>query len=163
MMYTDRKHPRLKHYDYSLPGYYYVTVHNEKAAPALSFILQNGEACNAVVTLTPRGKIAEQQLLALETRYPYARIDKYVIMPTHIHFILQLLPGQLPRPSLIQILQAYKSLTTRACNQAFRTPGLRQFQTSFYEHVLRNEKAYLECWKYIDENPAKWILSPEDL
>ena len=37
------------------------------------------------------------------------------------------------------------------------------FQTSFYEEVLRNEKAYQECWRYIDENPLKWLLAPEDL
>ena len=37
------------------------------------------------------------------------------------------------------------------------------FQTSFYESVLRNEQAYRECWQYIEENPAKWLLNSEDI
>ena len=160
MEYRDRKHPRLKNYDYSLPGYYYVTIHNEKGAPALSWLRQGNEP---ELSLTPHGKIAQQQLFALETRYPYVKIDKYVVMPTHIHAIICLLPGPCPRASFIQIVQAYKSLTTRACNQAFHTAGQKQFQTSFYETVLRNERAYQECWEYIEQNPAKWLLDPEDM
>ncbi len=163
MEFKDRKHPRLKDYDYSLPGYYYVTIHNEKDAPVLSAVQQQNKLCQAMTVLTPCGKIAEQQLLALEKRYPYVKIDKYVVMPSHIHVILQLLPGQCPRPGLIQIIQAYKSLTTRACNRQLQTVGRKQFQSSFYETVLRNERAYQECWRYIEENPIKWSLKPEDL
>ncbi len=163
MWFEDRKHPRLKTYDYSLPGYYYVTIHNEKGASALSFVRQENPQRPPVVVLTPYGKIAEQQLFRLEERYPYVKIDKYIIMPTHIHGIVRLVPGQLPRPGLIEIIQAYKSLTTRACNQRFQTPGRKQFQTSFYDSVLRNEQAYQECWRYIDENPAKWLLDSKDL
>lgn len=163
MEFRDRKHPRLKAYDYSLSGYYYVTIHNENGAPALSKVQAESGGERAHVVLTPNGEIARQQLFALEKRYPYVRIDKYAIMPTHIHVILQLLAGQQSRPSLIQIMQAYKSLTTRVFNQQFQTPGRKQFQTSFYESVLRNEQAYQECWRYIDENPIKWLLEPEDL
>ena len=163
MAFKDRKHPRLRTYDYSLPGYYYVTIHNEKDAPALSWVRQENVFSQAETVLTPCGKIVEQQLLALEKRYLYVKIDKYVVMPTHIHAIIQLLPGQLPRPGLIQIVQAYKSLTTRTCNQRFQSAGRKQFQASFYERVLRNERAYQECWRYIEENPAKWLLEPKDL
>ena len=163
MFFEDRKHPRLKNYDYSLPGYYYVTIHNEKGAPNLSSVRQDTPAQPAQIRLTAWGKVAQQQLWDLENRYPYIKIDKYVIMPTHIHAIVVLLPGPCPRPTLIQIIQAYKSLTTRACNQYFQTPGKRQFQTSFYESVLRNETAYQACWEYIDGNPAKWLQEPEDI
>ena len=163
MKFADRKHPRLKNYDYSLPGYSYVTIHNERGAPALSSVRQEPMLNQPITDLTPYGIIAKQQLLLLEERYPYVRIDKYIVMPTHIHGIIQLLPGQCPRSGLIQIVQAYKSLVTRVCNQRFQTPGRKQFQTSFYEKVLRNEQAYQECWRYIDENPTKWLLKPEDL
>ena len=110
--------------------------------------------------------IAERQLLALQDRYAHVRIDKYVIMPTHIHAIIRLV-GEVSegkkRPAIPDIICAYKSLTTKICNEQFDTPGMKLFQTSFYDSVLQNERAYLECWQYIDENPLKWILDPEDL
>ncbi len=96
--------------------------------------------------------------MELESRYPYVRIEKYVIMPTYIHAIIQLRMGDVPRPGLTDIVCAYKSITTRICNQASKTPGRKVFQTSFYETVLRNEQAYQKCWQYIDNNPIKWIL-----
>jgi REP element-mobilizing transposase RayT len=163
MNFRDRKHPRLKHYDYNLPGYYYVTIHNEKGAPSLSDIWQVPTLNEVQVVLTSIGKLAEQELLALEKRYPHVRIDKYVIMPTHIHVIVQLLAGEFPRSGLTDIICAYKSLTTRACNQMLGVSNKKLFQTSFYESVLRNEQAYQKCWKYIAENPEKWMLDPEDL
>ena len=96
----------------------------------------------------------------LEKRYPYVRIDKYVIMPNHIHVIVELkeMPMAEKRADLMAILCAYKSLTTRQLNQMFQTPGKKWLQTSFYETVLRNESAYRECWRYIDENPMKMLL-----
>ena len=163
MEFRDRKHPRLKHYDYSLPGYYYVTIHVEKSAPLLSGIRQVSMQNEIQVVLTPIGKLAEQELFALENRYPHVRIDKYVIMPTHIRAIVQLLAGESTRPGLTDIICAYKSLTTRACNQMLGVVNKKLFQASFYECVLRNEQAYQQCWKYIDDNPSKWLLDPEDL
>ena len=163
MEFKYRKHPRLKNYDYSLPGYYYVTIHREKDAPALSSVRQETAPWEAVTILTTCGEIARQQLFALEKRFEYVKIDKYVVMPTHIHVIFALSEGALPRPTLMDIVRAYKSLTTRLCNQALGTEGRKLFQGSFYESVLRNEQAYRECWNYIDGNPEKWLTDPEDL
>ena len=154
-----RKHPRLKEYDYSQPGYYYVTIHTANSDTVLSTV---GRGLAPAVTPSFCGNIAEQELLALEKRYDYLVIDKYVIMPTHIHAILVLKAGASPRPTLTDIIGAYKSITTRRCNQELDTPGQKRFQTSFYESVLRNTSAYQECWRYIDENPLKWSLCPED-
>ena len=96
-----RKHPRLKTYDYSLPGYYYVTIHNEKTAPLLSCVGRRLSPADAVLTLTAVGKIAQEQLILLENRYPHITIDKYVIMPTHIHAIIvfEEPAGASPRPT----------------------------------------------------------------
>ena len=157
----ERKHPRLKHYDYSQPGCYYVTICAADESVCLSRVGRGLAPAIAQVTPTEAGRIAREQLLALEQRFPYVRIDKYVIMPNHIHAIVELkgvlMPGT-SRPDLMAILCAYKSITTRLLNQAFESQGKKWFQTSFYETVLRNEKAYQECWKYIDENPMKMIL-----
>lgn len=154
--YQSRKYPRLKKYDYSLPGYYYVTIHNEHNAPLLSKVESVAAHCQTFVKLTRIGAIAMEQLMLLEQRYPYVRIDKYVIMPTHIHIIIRLHDGAMPRPGLTDIVGAYKSLTTRAINTARNTPGQKQFQRSFYETVIRSEAAYQSCWRYIDGNPGNW-------
>ena len=124
-----RKHPRLKDYDYSLPGYYYVTIHIEKD----EVLSEVGRGLAPAVYLTKAGKIAEQQLLALQSRYSHVKIDKYVIMPTHIHAIICLVGEKEnnSRASLTDIICTYKSLTTRISNQQFSTPGKKRFQTSF--------------------------------
>ena len=164
MAHKNRKHPRLKQYDYSFPGYYYITIHTESEAIVLSKVGRGLAPANAVIHLTEAGRIARDQLLELERRYSHVKIDKYVIMPSHIHVIIQLLEieaGASPRPTIPDVICAYKSLTTRKYNLHFKTPGQKIFQTSFYDTVLRNERAYQECWRYIEENPMKWLLHTE--
>ena len=160
-----RKHPRLNCYDYSQSGFYYVTIHNAPEGRCLSYVCGD-ENNTATVILTESGKIADDQINRLPERFPCVRIDKYVIMPTHIHMIIELTnesAGASPRPTLMDVVGAFKSLTTRMCNRMFQTPNQKQFQNSFYESVLRNDMDYRERWKYIDENPLKWHLTPEDL
>ena len=154
-----RKHTRLKEYDYSLPGYYYVTIHTADKDTILSTV---GRGLAPAVVLTQFGVVAEKELLALQDRYAFVKVDKYVIMPTHIHVILCFSAGASPRPTLMDVIGSYKSIATRRCNQECNTAGQKRFQTSFYETVLRNEQAYRECWRYIEENPQKWALEPED-
>lgn len=159
-----RKHPRLKEYDYSLPGFYFVTIHAEQGIPAMSTIHSDAQFGDALVRLTALGMVVKKQLFALEWRYPHVKVDKFVIMPNHIHAIFQLCETaeSSRRPDLMDVVCAYKSLTTRECNELNQTPGRKMFQTSFYDAVLRSETAYQECWRYIDENPAKWLLRTED-
>lgn len=111
----------------------------------------------AEVRLTPCGEIAEKQLIDLERRYPAVHIDKYVIMPDHVHAIVRLdeqAAGASPRPTLVDVICAYKSLTSRLCRKLIPAPKI--FQTSFHDHVIRNETDYREVWAYIDGNPAAW-------
>ena len=165
MVYPKRKYPRLKQYDYSLPGYYYITIHAQPGAPVLSNVGRGLAPAEAVIHLTETGDIAQQQLLELEKRYPHVKIDKYVIMPNHIHVIIRLMEGTAgasPRPTIPDVVGTFKSLTTRVHNKKFHTPGYKLFQTSFYDTVLRNERAYQECWRYMEENPVKWLLHMEN-
>ena len=161
-----RKHPRLDTYDYSKPGYYFVTVCTQDSKEILSVIIpvQDGVGrglapARFYISLTPIGEIAEKQLFALQDRYPFVKIDRYVIMPNHIHAIIILgqdRAGASPRPTLCDVVCSYKSLTTLACNKRDKTPGRKIFQTSFYEHIIRNENAYHEICRYIYDNPIKW-------
>ena len=59
-----------------------------------------------------------------------------------------------PRPTLMEIVGGYKSLTTRIYNQRFSMGKI--FQTSFYEHVIRDLKDFEDCYNYISLNPARW-------
>ncbi|MBE6582507.1 MAG: transposase [Ruminococcaceae bacterium] len=163
-----RKHPRLKKYDYSSAGAYFITICIDGRKCLLSRIKNFNDAsvgrglAPAVtkgIEYTKYGQIAEEQLLLLEKRYPYLKIDRYVIMPNHIHAVLILgnrTAGASPRPTVEDIVCAYKSLTTRECKKFGLTNNL--FQTSFYEHVIRDQKDYEKIVKYIHENPARWYF-----
>ncbi|MFT3952407.1 MAG: hypothetical protein QM689_10775 [Oscillospiraceae bacterium] len=161
MPHPRRKHPRLKDYDYSQEGLYFITVHIQNGAPLLSAVIPDAEKSayepsDVGVVLTQTGIIAQQQLEELELRFDHLCVDSYVIMPTHIHaiFLLSIPPaGASPRPTIPAILCAYKSLTTRACNKKDATPGRKLFQTSFYEKILRSEREYCRMLQHIEENP----------
>ena len=152
-----RKHSRLKQYDYSTPGYYFITICTQNRRCLLSHIVGRGLA-PAAIQFTVFGEIAKQQLFLLEKRFPNLKIDQYVIMPNHIHAILLLedMVGDGHRPTITDIVCAYKSLTTRECKKVQSIDKL--FQTSFYEHVIRGREDYDEIAEYIVNNPKQWEL-----
>ena len=162
-----RKHPRLKTFDYSSNKYYFVTICTLNRQPIMSDIVYD-ENNNAEPLLTQTGKICEELLLQMERRFHGVTIEKYVIMPDHIHAVIAFsdnvvseIPqtaGASPRPTLMDVICTFKSLTTRRCNTMCGIQGRKIFQTSFYEHIVRNEKEYYEICKYIDDNPINWIF-----
>ena len=115
--------------------------------------------------LTPIGKIVEECILSLSLHNNGIRLDKYVIMPNHIHLLLRFVPaeGGQSRPPLQKVMQSLKSVTTRKCWQ-FGISKL--WQRSFYDHVIRNETDYLKIWQYIEQNPLRWsediFFEPEE-
>ena len=152
-----RRHSRLDSYDYSTAGAYFITICTQNRRCVLSHIVGRGLA-PAEIQYTAYGRIAQEQLLLLEQRYPTLRVDRYVIMPNHIHMILVLeeTAGASPRPTVMDIICAYKSLTTRECKKV--QPVEKLFQTSFYEHVIRGQEDYHEITEYIANNPKQWEL-----
>ena len=152
-----RKHPRLDHYDYSTAGAYFITICTQGRRCLLSRIVGRGLA-PAEIQYTLYGQIAQEQLLLLEQRYPSLKIDQYVIMPNHIHAIILLkdTAEDSQCPTIMDIVCAYKSLTTRQCKKV--KPIDKVFQTSFYEHVVRGREDYNEIAEYIVNNPKKWEL-----
>lgn len=156
-----RKHVRLKGYDYSQNGCYFITVCTKDRKPLLSRIVGRGlaPAAPCQVELTPLGSILHGQILALESRFPSVEINHFVIMPNHFHALLSIgeTAGASPRPTLSALVGVCKSLTTRLANQSDGTPGRVIFQTSFHDHVVRNDADYDAHWVYIDGNPARWV------
>ncbi len=161
-----RKHIRLEQYDYSQGGCYYITVSISSGQPVLSYVgrgLAPAEPCR--LELSELGKLVEAQLLNLEKRFDFVFVDQYVIMPTHVHAIIRFAEqaaGASPRPTLSSVIGVWKSLTTRLWNAQNFTPGKKLFQTSFYEHIVRNADDYAEIWCYIENNPAKWLETKKD-
>jgi len=151
-----RKPTRLKGYDYSQDGTYFITICTDGRKCILGNIVGQGLA-PAEMRLSKYGKIANDQLLDLENRYKTIKIDKYVIMPNHIHIILILdnAAGASPCPTISDVICSFKSLTTRMCNAADNKTQ-KIFQTSFHDHIIRGEKDYQKIWEYIEINPSKW-------
>ena len=154
-----RKHPRLGNYDYNSAGAYFVTICTQNRQCVLSRIVGRGLAPAETIgtEYTLFGTIAEKQLLLLEDRYPCLAVDQYVIMPNHIHAIMILngeTAGASPRPTIMDIVCAYKSLTTRECKKNGFDEKL--FQNSFYDHVIRDREDYDAHARYIAENPMRW-------
>lgn len=180
-----RTHARLKCYDYATPGVYFITICARDRKCVFSKIVtdENEQVAN---DYTEFGKIAERNLLALEQRFTNLRIDKYVIMPNHIHalFVLtdcdseaagasprptigaspcptigaSLRPtiGASPRTTISDIVCAFKSLTAKECRKI--SPTAKLFQTSFYDHIVRTELDYADVVRYIENNPLAWQL-----
>ena len=105
--------------------------------------------------LTPYGMIVEQELLALPRRYDAVELLQYVVMPDHLHILLQLAAtpaaGRNPRPAVPTMIGLYKAGVSRKCKRAL-------WQTSYYDHVVRCEQELLEIQRYIENNPLQWVL-----
>ena len=147
-----RKYPRLNDYDYGSAGAYFVTICTQNRACLLSRVV--GDEYSGNVEYTKFGKIAEQQLLSLENKYPCLKIDQYVIMPNHIHILFVV--EDKTYPAITGVVGAYKSLTTKECNKNGHFGKL--FQRSFFEHIIRGREDYEETAKYIFENPTRWYF-----
>ena len=168
-----RKHSRLKVYDYTNSGCYFITFCTKDRAHVLSrivgrgtpewLLLPIGNSPSALpppqVELTNIGKIAAEVIERTSAVYPGISIDNYVIMPNHVHLLIRISPVdggvRAPRPtdnrsvSVTGVIKAIKSITTRKI-------GTKIWQTSFYDHVIRDDEDYQIRFRYIEENPAKW-------
>ena len=151
-----RKRTRLINFDYSRNGAYFITICTQDRKNILSSIVGEGLAPPAI-RLTPYGEIAEEQLLLLKKRYSHIMIEKYVIMPNHIHVLLRLnddTGGASPSPTVSDIVCTFKSLTSCKCRRKYGIQ--RMFQRSFYDHIIRNAEDYINIRNYIELNPVYW-------
>ncbi len=146
-----RKPTRLKGYDYSNKGAYFVTVCTYNKKHILSDIIV-GEGFHALPKniLTPIGKEIDKSIQYIDKNYDGVRIDKYVIMPNHIHLIVFLEnTGGRGNPPLQYVIGQLKSYTTNKYQNTL-------WQRSFHDHIIRGEKDYNKIWEYIDTNIIRW-------
>ena len=159
-MLPKRKPTAIPHYDYSQPGAYFITLCVEKRRPILGKIDSSPQ-----VVLSSIGKIVSDVWYSLPQRFPCLDAISqsiFVVMPDHIHGILQITAGGAsPSPTLHQILGSFKSFTTIETNRLLGTPGQKLWQRSAYEHILRNQQDFDEAAGYIAENPARRLEREE--
>ena len=156
MEHPKRKNNRLPCYSYSQEGGYFLTLCTKDGAGLFSKVIPGDIFTPPTVIVTPYGKIVEKYICALQDTYPDVTIDKYVIMPNHIHMIL-FLSGEVPErihdpandriPFLISTLKRFTN----------KEAGVSLWQRGYHDHVIRNTQDYHMHWKYIDENPLKWL------
>lgn len=141
-----RKANRLKSYDYSQNGVYFVTICTKERRPYLGKIVGGDAHIAPHMRLSPYGMIVESYMRSIPG------IDIYVIMPNHIHMIIRKdgpMWASAPTTSLSDDVRSFKILVTKQS-------GLSLFQRSFHDHVIRNESDYRRIWEYIQTNPIKW-------
>ncbi len=148
-----RKKMRLEGFDYSSCGAYFVTVCVSGRKPILWQVGANCVRPNEKIPLSNTGVIIDNEIQKLSTVYENVKVDKYCIMPNHIHIILFILSDENGRtqfaPTLSRIIKQFKGSVTKQL-------GFSIWQKSFYDKIIRSDKSYLEVWQYIDENPFKW-------
>ena len=151
-----RKPVRLKDYDYSAEGAYFITICAKNMMRYFGRIIVGEPLAAPVNNLSCYGKIAENQLKALSARYSNIETDKYVVMPNHIHFILRIKSGGASTsPTISDVVRTFKSLTMRECRSNGYC-GETLFQRSFHDHIIRSDDDYKKIWEYIDTNVIRW-------
>jgi len=180
-MKTNRKTIRLKGYDYSQSGYYFITVCTENRKCVF------GNINSGKMILNECGIMIESIWQSLSKRFPIV-LDEFQIMPNHIHIIIHLVGATLvvaptipivavvdhsgikpawagikpaPTATLGDVIGAFKSLTTREYIMGVKNNGWKPFdqrlwQRNYYEQIIRNETELKKIREYIQSNPLMW-------
>ena len=153
MEFPRRKQNRLTAYDYSTPNAYFITICTDKRKNLF------WEDVGAIidrpnnVPLTCLGTIVQKSIEDIQKCYPAISVENSVIMPNHIHLLLQINTDDSGRsmiaPTISTVVRLMKGAVTKQA-------GFSVWQKGFYDHVIRNEQDYLEIWNYIEGNPSKW-------
>ena len=142
----NRRKNRLENYDYSQNGAYFITICTKGRKKTLSEIVGD----DAHIVPKPYGAIVEKYIRNAK------EIEKYVIMPDHIHMIIRIDNGTMwassPTKKVSSIVRSIKILTTKEIGKPI-------FHRSYYDHIIRSQSDYNEIWEYIENNPKKWILT----
>ena len=176
-----RRSIRLKGYDYTQPGAYFVTLVTQGRECLF------GEIAAGEMRLNRFGQIAKREWERLSKRFPAVQIDAYVIMPNHVHGIIvirgrgtaelltdkdpetlrraptnreqfgQPVPGSIPT-----IIRSYKSAVTYRVNLMRNCGPAQVWQRNYYEHVVRDEAELNRIRQYISNNPLQWEMDREN-
>ncbi|HUV05125.1 MAG TPA: transposase [Armatimonadota bacterium] len=166
-----RRSIRLKDYDYSQAGAYFVTICTRGQECVF------GEIEDGMIRLNSLGLIVRACWDDLPRHYVHVELDAFVIMPNHIHGIVLfqdppsvgagLRPAPTPastdgrRHGLPEFVRAFKSFASRRINELRSTPGVRVWQRNYYEHIIRSRKSLDAIRRYVEDNPIQWPFDSE--
>lgn len=158
MQHPTRKHPRLNNFDYSMPGAYFITICTRERQRILCDIIPVGRDDLGTppynIKLTRYGKIVNKYINLIPDNYKNVSVDKYVIMPDHIHLLLSLTSKRCAGSSHPTDISTIIGVLKRLINKEI---GKNIFQSSFNDHIIRDENDYLTRWNYIENNPLKLL------
>ena len=163
-----RRSIRLKGYDYTREGLYYITLVTKNRSCFF------GKIVDGKMILNDCGEIANECWLEIPAHFPNVILHEHIIMPNHVHGIIELTTAgtagtrnivpqtgsqinQFSKPipgSVSVIIQQYKASVTRIINK--NNLEHFQWQSRFYEHIIRNETSYRNIANYIKKNPENW-------
>ena len=155
-----RKSIRLKGYDYSSVGSYHITICTKDKEKLFwnTVGATSGRPQNDYV-LSEYGEIVEQEIQKIENIYDAVKVDKYVVMPNHIHMLISIVSDEFGRPkvapTISRIVQQFKGSVSKQT-------GFSIWQKGYIDHIIRGQADYDETWQYIDENPLKWVLKKDE-
>jgi len=160
----ERKSNRLSNYDYSQDGYYFVTICTKDRKEFF------GKVKEGMMNLSQYGEIVDQCWYDLPKHYLNCSSDLFITMPNHVHGIIVIdnknIVGNgfkpFPTHGLSEIIRGFKTFSSRPINEMIKEGIKFQWQKSFYDHVIRNEKELSRIREYIQNNPLKWDLDREN-
>ena len=152
-----RKRTRLSGYDYDTGGMYFITICTQNKKCILSKIVGDDALGVPHNNLTNLGQVVQKHILS-GNRMERITVEKYVIMPNHIHLLLMVdMENGTPRASspTMAVVPRFVAALKRLVNQ---DAGCNVFQRSYHDHIVRGHQDYLKIWEYIDNNPKQWEL-----
>lgn len=173
MNFPKRKSIRLQGYDYSQSGFYFITICTQNHLCLFGEIDKNGS-----MKRNPAGDMIEKWWHELDHKYPPVFLHDHIVMPNHFHGIIQLNHSNelaehdaystikpttsLEIPSISTMVGWFKTMTVNEYIRNVKSNNWRPFrnrlwQRNYYEHVIRDEDAWLEISEYIRTNPLRWV------
>lgn len=157
-----RKFVRLKGFDYSKNGAYFITICSKNKTSVF------GRIHAGQMELNRYGKIALCAWHDLINSFPFIELDEFVVMPNHVHGIV-IIQSVTDCNSihdkcspLWRMVGTFKSSVTRQINALRLTPGCGLWQRNYYEHIIRNELSLDRIREYIALNPIHWGKDPDN-
>lgn len=152
--YPKRKPVRLPDYDYGQHGAYFITICTQGREKIFWECVGADSIRPQNVSLSSAGRIAEPGILQIPEHYGNVTVDKYCVMPDHIHLILCIENDSNGRmvsaPTVSSVIGSMKRWVSRQIGRPI-------WQRSFYDHGIRNQQDYNEIWEYIENNPRKYL------
>ncbi|MBO5410671.1 MAG: transposase [Clostridia bacterium] len=154
-----RKRNRLKGYDYSQNGVYFLTLCTKNKKCILGRIVGDGDSDVPNMVLSEYGRITEKYIQSIESAYSTVTLDSYVIMPNHIHLVIELyseenickktLSKDSANNTIPVVVSAFKRLVSKEVGYNF-------WQRSYHDHIIRNEAALNTIREYVANNQLRW-------